>query len=137
MTTEKVLSEKLLKENGIDAASVTDEQIQKIEAKVAKQTAQVRRAKWATAISWALTIAAFVGMPVYRMSHAHLGQDLGYLMYHSPIAAAVVWMWCPLLLISIFLTISRYLRSRSLGHNQLMARLARLEKHLEHMARNE
>lgn len=129
MSPDDPLREGLLKQNGIDPAAAANQTLPKLRAQVAKQHQQVRRMKWATAISWGLLAAGYLVMCASPLLGA------GPRDWDSPAAAAGIILWMGLWPISIFLTVSLLIRWRSLGQARIMARLAEIQEQVERLTK--
>ena len=129
MSRDDPLREALLKQNGIEPATAADQSLAKLRAQIARQARQVRRMKWATAISWGLLAAGFLVMC------ASLPLGAGLRNWDSLAAATGFILWMGLWPISIFLTVSWLIRWHSLGQRRIMAGLAEIQEQLDRLTK--
>jgi hypothetical protein len=124
MATQDTLRNELLKQNGITpgTSSAIAEEI------LSRDAARVRRLKRITAASWIVFLICLIAA-VCIDAIARPPQD-----YFAPAAIIIVQA---VLLICVSLTISLYVRSRTLTMHQLQARLASIEAYLKKMAEKE
>ena len=106
---------------------------------IAKDMIRVRRIKWATIISWALTVSLLIGMGIYEK---HVRVSIRYTNFQDTMLKAVIYVIFPTLtvirkamvFVSVFFTIAFYIRSRILGIKQIHVRLSRIEEQLKNIA---
>ena len=132
MDKAKDIKEELLKqmdENSDQTSVKTPQEI------IARDTHRVRRLKRIVIISWSVVVGCFV-------TGAFLCAREGALFYGA--SSDEIWLWTrvlavalrPFLLIAIILTISLYIRSRTLTLRKIQARLAGIEEYLKKMSQD-
>jgi hypothetical protein len=121
MVTQDTLRDNLLKQNGT-AAGKSSAFAGEI---LAREEARIRRLKWITSASWIVCAICLVTAVCIEVI-ARPPQD-----YFAPAAIITVQA---VLMICAFLTVSLYVRSRTLTMHQIQARLASIETRLKEMA---
>ena len=133
MTKENDLKKELLKQmdKNSDHKSIKIKSPQEI---IARDMARVKRLKWITVFSWLLV---FIGLIITEIV-------VPYPLFPGTTRKAVWLIILPtlvvvlkaLILISVFFTISLYVRSRALSMKQIHIRLINIEEHLKKMSRD-
>lgn len=125
------IREELLKQmdENSDQTSVTPQEI------IARDTHRVRRLKLIVIISWSVVVGCFVIGAFLRAREGALSHDAGSDGISLWIPALLVALR-PLALIAIFLTVSLYVRSRTLTLRKIQVRLANIEEHLKEMSQD-
>jgi len=102
---------------------------------IAQDMARVRRMKWVTASSWLLVVICFLVTGVIQCDVKNVDNNSSYLNMMR--ISLTILIFRALLLIAVFLTISLYIRSRTLTMHQIQARLAKIEEQLRRMSQGE
>jgi hypothetical protein len=127
MTKERDLRDELLRQNGGSPQKGKD-----LRDKIlAKHQAAVAGMKRLTIYSW---ILVGTGLAVAGIVYVWFPDTIG-LMVES--ARTFVLVWQALLVLAIVLTISFYVRSRTLTMHQIQSSLALIEEHLRKMSEKE
>ncbi len=127
MATEKNFKEELLNQNGIGtqaAAELRDKVL-------ARDQAAVARMRRLTHYSWIAVVASLVAAGAVRLWFPDVRE------FRPELVPTFIIVWQALLLIAIVLTISLYVRSRTLTMHQIQASLALIEEHLKKMSQKE
>ncbi len=131
MATERNLKEELLNQNGIGVQKAAD-----LRDKVlARDKAAVARMRRLTIYGWILVAGSLVVTGLARLALYLAFPDLR--VSSIPWDPTLIMIWQALLLITIFFTVSFYVRSRTLTMHQIQASLALIEEHLKKMSQKE
>jgi len=132
MAKENDIKEELLKQMDSESHEKAETHASSLDEIIAKDRARIKRLKWATVISWVLV--AFCLIPAAFLEHARRSAALipSELVVLSTLAVTLR----ALLLIAVILTISLYIRSRTLTIHQIQARLANIEELLKKMSQD-
>lgn len=131
MSENNEIKEELLKQMD-NNSHVNAKSAQKI---IAQDMARVRRMKWVTASSWLLVVICFLVTGVIQCDVKNVDNNSSYLNMMR--ISLTILIFRALLLIAVFLTISLYIRSRTLTMHQIQARLAKIEEQLRRMSQGE
>jgi len=131
MPENNEIKEELLKQMD-NNSHVNAKSAQKI---IAQDMARVRRMKWVTASSWLLVVICFLVTGVIQCDVKNVDNNSSYLNMMR--ISLTILIFRALLLIAVFLTISLYIRSRTLTMHQIQARLAKIEEQLKRMSQGE
>ena len=131
MAENNEIKEELLKQMD-NNSHVNAKSAQKI---IAQDMARVRRMKWVTASSWLLVVICFLVTGVIQCDVKNVDNNSSYLNMMR--ISLTILIFRALLLIAVFLTISLYIRSRTLTMHQIQARLAKIEEQLRRMSQGE
>ncbi len=131
MPENNEIKEELLKQMD-NNSHVNAKSAQKI---IAQDMARVRRMKWVTAFSWLLVVICFLVTGVIQCDVKNVDNNSSYLNMMR--ISLTVLIFRALLLIAVFLSISLYIRSRTLTMHQIQARLAKIEEQLRRMSQGE
>lgn len=132
MSEESNLKEALLRQMDKESDETHRDGTKSVEEIIARDIARIKRLKWITASSWALVVLCFIPaafLEYAEKSHVLTTNELVFLNSLALILRA-------LLLIAIILTISLYIRSRTLTIRRIQARLANIEELLKKMSRD-
>lgn len=99
---------------------------------IERDSARVRRLKWVVIVCWSLVVMLFVVGGIIESSTKGGESNVSDLNSVWVSVAAVVLR--AMLLIAVVLTISLYIRSRTLTMRQIHVRLASIEEHLRKMS---
>lgn len=97
---------------------------------LAKDTARVKRMKWITIISWSLVVILFIVLGIFERNIR--GTEELHLTKAWLTSGIVVLR--ALILVSVFFTVSFYVRSRTLSMKQIQARLSKIEEELKNIS---
>lgn len=117
--------------------------IELMEKIISRDMARIRRLKWITGICWLLVLVCLAVPGVIELVKCIPGGILGFtpqmidLLVPDYYVSALAIVTRGLLVIAVILTISLYVRSRTLTMHQLQARLAGIEEQLKKMAQDE
>ncbi len=134
MAKENDIKEELLKQMDKDFGKMPGANMKSPKEIIARDMTRVKRLKWITIFSWLLT---FIGLIITEIV-------LPYPRFPETTRKAVWLLILPtlevvlkaLILISVFFTISLYVRSRALSMKQIHIRLINIEEHLKKMSRD-
>ena len=134
MAKENDLKEELIKQMDKDFGKMPGANIKSPKEIIARDMTRVKRLKWITVFSWLLV---FIGLCITEIV-------LPYPRFLGTTRKAVWLIILPtlevvlkaLILISVFFTISLYVRSRALSMKQIHIRLVNIEEHLKKMSRD-
>jgi len=133
MAEESNIKQELLKQMIKDSAQTTGaNSAQEI---LERDRAQMRRLKWMAAVSWLITILYLIlYLTVLDYVKVHYGGWLTkrefWLVQNSDIGLLIF------ILIAILLTVSLYVKSRTLTIRQIYIRLANIEEQLKRMSQD-
>jgi len=134
MAKENDIKEELLKQMDKDFGKMPGANMKSPKEIIAKDMARIRRLKWITTFSWLLV---FIGLCITEIA-------VPYLRFPGTTYKAVWVIFLPtlvvvlkaLILISVFFTISLYVRSRALSMKQIHISLINIEEQLKKMSRD-
>ena len=134
MAKENDIKEELLKQMDKDFGKMPGANMKSPKEIIARDMTRVKRLKWITIFSWLLT---FIGLIITEIA-------LPYPRFPETTRKAVWLLILPtlevvlkaLILISVFFTISLYVRSRALSMKQIHIRLINIEEHLKKMSQD-
>ncbi len=134
MAKENDLKEELLKQMDKDPDKMPEANIKSPKEIIARDMARVKRLKWITTFSWLLV---FIGLVISEIIQP-------FPRFPDTTRRAVWLLILPtlevvlkaLILISVFFTISLYVRSRTLSIKQIHIRLINIEEHLQKMSQD-
>ncbi len=134
MTKENDIKEELLKQMDKDPDKMTEANIKSPKEIIARDMARVKRLKWITTFSWLLV---FIGLVITEIvvPHPRSPGTTGKAVWLLILPTLVVVLKA-LILISVFFTISLYVRSRALSIKQIHIRLVNIEEHLKKMSQD-
>ncbi len=134
MAKENELKEELLKQMDKDFGKMPGAKMKSPKEIIARDMARVKRLKWITAFSWLLV---FIGLVITEIAVPHLWfPDTTRKAVGVIILPTLVVVLKALILISVFFTISLYVRSRALSMKQIHIRLINIEEHLKKMSQD-
>jgi hypothetical protein len=131
MAQEKDIKNGLLSQMGNDPAISNQKIRQEI---LSKNTARVKRLKWIVIVSWLLVITCFTIGAIIELNIKDMENDTLYM--NTLLRSISVIVFEALFLIAIVLTISFFIRSRSLTLQQIQNRLAGIEEQLKRLSQN-
>ena len=130
MAKEDDIKEELLKQMDSGPHKKPEIRASSVDEIIAKDRARIKRLKWAAVISWVLV--AFCLIPAAFLEHA---EESGVLTTNELVFLnSLALILRALLLIAIVLTVSLYMRSRTLTIHRIHARLANIEELLKKMS---
>ena len=137
MAKENDIKEELLKQMDKDPDKTFNTGVNSVQEIFSKDMARVKRLKWLTTFSWLLVVAFFIVGGIIENA-------VPYPRFPSTTRKAVGVIILPtlvvvlkaLILISVFFTISLYVRSRTLSIKQIHIRLINIEEHLKKMSQD-
>ena len=137
MAKENDLKKELLKQMDKDSDKIPEANMKSPKEIIAKDMARIRRLKWITTFSWLLVVAFFIvgGIIENAVPYPRL-PDTTCKAVGEIILPTLVVVLKALILISVFFTISLYVRSRTLSIKQIHIRLINIEEHLKKMSRD-
>lgn len=130
MSKESNLKEALLRQMDKESGETHRDGTKSIEEIIARDMARIKRLKWITASSWVLVVLCFIPaafLEYAQKSHVLTTNEQVFLNSLALILRA-------LLLIAVILTVSLYMRSRTLTIHRIHARLANIEELLKKMS---
>ena len=137
MAKENDIKEELLKQMDKDPDKTFNTGVNSVQEIFSKDMARVKRMKWVTTFSWLLVVAFFIiggiienAVPYPRFPGT-TRKAVGVI-----ILPTLVVVLKALILISVFFTISLYIRSRTLSIKQIHIRLINIEEHLKKMSQD-
>ncbi len=137
MAKENDIKEELLKQMDKDFGKMPGANMKSPKEIIARDIARIRRLKWITIFSWLLVVAFFIvggiienAVPYPRFPGTTC-KAVGVI-----ILPTLVVVLKALILISVFFTISLYIRSRTLSIKQIHIRLINIEEHLKKMSQD-
>jgi hypothetical protein len=132
MAIENNIKVELLKQMDTNSSASGDEIRRSI---IMKNTARVRRLKWLTIIIWILVVICFAVGAIIECNVRGIENDT---LYKDTLLIAISSIiFQAILLIAIVLTVSFFIRSRSLTLQQIQNRLANIEEQLKRMSSDE
>lgn len=96
-----------------------------------KDKFHIKRLKWITAFSWLLVVICFITASFLKQARGFLTEDEWWLLNTMTITLR------PFFLIALFLTVSLYVRSRTLTIRQIQAKLSDIEEQLKKMSKEQ
>ena len=137
MTKENDIKEELLKQMDKDPDKMPEANIKSPKEIIAKDMARIRRLKWITTFSWLLVVAFFIvgGIIENAVPYPRFPGTTCKAVWVIILPTLVVVLKA-LILISVFFTISLYVRSRALSIKQIHIRLINIEEHLKKMSQD-
>jgi hypothetical protein len=137
MAKENDIKEELLKQMDKDQDKMPEANIKSPKEIIARDMTRVKRLKWITIFSWLLVVAFFIVGGIIENAVPYSGfPGTTYKAVGGIILPALVVVLKALILISVFFTISLYVRSRTLSIKQIHIRLINIEEHLKKMSRD-
>jgi len=142
MAKENGIKEGLLKQMEKSAAGSARASRDLMDQIIPRDIARIRRLKWATIICWLLVLACFAIPGVIELIKHIPGGILGFtpqmieLLVPDYYLSAVAIVTPALLIIAVILTLSLYLRLRTLTMRQIQATLAGIEEQLKKMSQD-
>ncbi len=134
MAKENDLKEELLKQMDKDFGKMPGAKMKSPKEIIARDMTRVKRLKWITVFSWLLV---FIGLVITEIVMPHPRfPGTTYKAVGVIILPTLVVVLKALILISVFFTISLYVRSRALSIKQIHIRLVNIEEHLKKMSRD-
>ncbi len=134
MAKENDLKEELLKQMDKDFSKMPGANIKSPKEIIAKDMARVRRLKWITAFSWLLVFTGLVITEIVQ-PFPRVPDTTRKAVWLITLPTLVVVLKA-LILISVFFTISLYVRSRALSIKQIHISLINIEEHLKKMSQD-
>lgn len=129
MATEKNIKNGLLNQMNTDLS--TDNQKIRQEM-LSRNTSRVKRIKWIVIVSWLLVVIFYAIAAVVELNIRGMENDT---MYMSALWGSIsVIVFQALFLIAVVLTISYFIRSRSLTLQQIQNRLAGIEEQIKKLS---
>lgn len=137
MAKENDIKEELLKQMDKDPDKMPEANIKSPKEIIAKDMARIRRLKWITTFSWLLVVAFFIvgGIIENAVPYPRFPGTTCKAVWVIILPTLVVVLKA-LILISVFFTISLYVRSRALSIKQIHIRLINIEEHLKKMSQD-
>ena len=134
MAKENDLKEELLKQMDKDSDKMPEANMKSPKEIIARDMTRVKRLKWITTFSWLLV---FIGLIITEIvvPHPRFPDTTGKAVWLIFLPTLVVVLKA-LILISVFFTISLYVRSRALSIKQIHIRLINIEEHLKKMSQD-
>ncbi len=129
MTTKANIGQELLKQMDDTSAETPDCKKIPMMRIFERDTAGVRRLKRIVIIFWLLVVISFIVACTYTLNVRGIKNDLQYFSMLLGGIATITFQ--AMFLISVILTISLFVRSRSLTMHQVQARLAGIEEQLK------
>lgn len=135
MAKENDLKEELLKQMDKDPDKTFNTSVNSVQEIFSKDMARVKRMKWITLFSWFLVVIIFVVGGIientvpYPRFPGTMREAVGV-----TILPTLLLVLKALILISVFFTISLYVRSRTLSIKQIHIRLINIEEHLKQIS---
>ncbi len=129
MANEKNIKNGLLSQMNTDSA-INDQKIR--QEIISRNTARVKRLKWIVIVSWSLVIICFTIGAILELNIRGIESDTLYM--GTLLVSISVIVSEALFLIAIVLTISFFIRSRSLTLQQIQNRLAGIEEQLKKLS---
>jgi len=134
MAKENELKEELLKQLDKDLGKMPGAKMKSPKEIIARDMTRVKRLKWITVFSWLLV---FTGLIITEIVVPHPRfPGTTYNAVWVIILPTLVVVLKALILISVFFTISLYVRSRALSIKQIHIRLINIEEHLKKMSQD-
>ena len=127
MNNENNLGEELLKQNGMESGTLSDEDRRKLNRRIALEKKRFRRMKWFTIVSWVLVGISFILLFAFR-SH-YLKVLPGGLVVDVHNALALFATICTILMAI------RYFRLRAANMQQIQTTLADIQNQLKSLAK--
>jgi len=129
MAKEKNIKNGLLSQMNTDLSADNQKIRQEM---LLRNTSRVKRIKWIVIVSWLLVIIFYATAAVVELNIRGMENDT---MYMSALWGSIsVIVFQALFLIAIVLTISYFIRSRSLTLQQIQNRLAGIEEQLKKLS---
>ena len=137
MAKENDIKEELLKQMDKDPDKMPRANIKSPKEIIARDMARIRRLKWITTFSWLLVVAFFIvgGIIENAVPYPRFPGTTCKAVWVIILPTLVVVLKA-LILISVFFTISLYVRSRTLSIKQIHIRLINIEEHLKKMSQD-
>ena len=134
MAKENDIKEELLKQMDKDFGKMPGANMKSPKEIIARDMIRVKRLKWITVFSWLLV---FIGLVITEIvvPHPRFPDTTGRAVWLLILPTLEVVLKA-LILISVFFTISLYVRSRALSIKQIHIRLINIEEHLKKMSRD-
>jgi hypothetical protein len=136
MATEKNLRESLLQQDNFDSRTAAE-----LRDKIlARDQTRVRHMKWVAGICWVLFLISLVVAALveagrrYRIAGLTTSEAAALFPEYEWFVPMAVIITQILLLIAVAMTLSLYIRSRTLTMHQIQARLAVIEEQLRKLA---
>jgi len=134
MAKENDLKEELLKQMNKDFGKMPGAKMKSPKEIIARDMTRVKRLKWITTFSWLLV---FIGLVITEIVLPHPRfPGTTYKAVWLIFLPTLVVVLKALILISVFFTISLYVRSRALSMKQIHIRLINIEEHLKKMSQD-
>ena len=135
MTDKPNLRDNLLKQNGTSAATSAGIR----DRILAKDRRRVRRMRWLATRCWAVFLVFFLIWAYLNYECSFLGagasEDIGLIISGYPwIVSVIIYAPQALFILAVVLTLSLYLRSRTLTMHQIQASLTGIEEQLKKLA---
>jgi cell division protein FtsL len=127
MTTEKNLREELLRQDNASHEKADDFRNSILKADEMK----VVRMRKVVLVAWAVTITSVLAAVTARVLFPDITE------WRPELVPAFILVFQGLLLIAVILTVSLYIRERTLTMHQLQTSLAMIEEHLRKMAQKD
>jgi hypothetical protein len=137
MAKENDLKEELLKQIDKDSDKIPETNTNSAQEIIARDLARIKRLKWITICSWLLAAALFIVGGIIENAVPYPGfpsttpKAVGVIVLPT-----LVVVLKALILISVFFTISLYVRSRTLTIKQIQIRLIKIEEHLKKISQD-
>ncbi len=138
MTKENDIKDELLRQMEMDSGGSTDTNEDSTKKFLGHYSAQLKRLKWFTIISWIITILYWLGIHNLKvfLSDKHPYEYLltkgEFLLYDYADMGMRV-----LIVIAVLISVLMYYKSRTLTMLKISARLAGIEEQLKKMSRKE
>jgi phosphatidylserine synthase len=138
MAKENDIKEELLKQMEKDSDKIPEADTTSSKEIIAKDLARIKRLKWVTICSWLLAVALFIVGGIIENAVPYPGfpsttpKAVGVIVLPT-----LVVVLKALILISVFFTISLYVRSRTLTIKQIHIRLINIEEHLKKISQEQ
>ncbi len=132
MAKENDIKEELLKQMEKDSDKIPEANTKTSKEIITKDLARIKRLKWITICSWIL-----VGICFIAAAFLERAQDSNALINAEQVwLNSLIIILRALLVIALFLTISLYIRSRTLTIHKIQIRLSNIEMLLKQMAQD-
>jgi len=129
MANQKDIKQELLSQMNTDSSMGNQKIRQEI---ISRNTARVKRLKWIVIVSWLLVIVCFAVGAIIELNIRGAENDT---LYRDTLLASIsIIVFQALFMIAIVMTISLFIRSRTLTLQQIQNRLAGIEEQLKKLS---
>jgi len=134
MAKENDLRKELLKQMDKDHGKTLEAGVTLAQEIVRRDATHVKRLKWVVIVCWLLVMIFFMVAGIVECNIKGIESDVLYV--NTMWINVAVLVLRAMLLIALVLTISLYVRSRTLTMHQIQARLANIEEQLMRMSQD-